>query len=100
MTVRTGVGSMTVRLTVHSFSCESETSRGTSAAAAAPDSVSGKEIRKVTSTSDRWLPRLSETLTPLQSTTKDSGSLRRVVTSSTSTLVQPAIAASNNSTGV
>ena len=53
MTVRTGVGSMTVRLTVHNFSCDRLTTRGTKAAAAAPASVSGNEIRKVSSTSER-----------------------------------------------
>src|SRR6516162_5075461 len=98
--VAMGMPSSTVRVTVHSRSCDFFTASGRIALAASPASPSGNETRNVTSRSVRWLPPSSRTFSASTRTSNTSGSARREVRRSTSIDVQPPIAASSNSTGV
>lgn len=95
-----GVPSSTVRLTVHSRSCDFCTASGSSARALSPCSPSGNLIRKVTTISVRWLPASSRTLFASTAISNESGSARRDVKRSTSAAVQPPIPARSRSTGV
>src|SRR5256885_1004949 len=88
-----GVPSSTVRLTVHSRSCDFCTASGSSARALSPCSPSGNLIRKVTTMSVRWLPASSRTLFASTAISNMSGSARRDVRTSTSAAVQPPIPA-------
>src|SRR5580693_131098 len=73
---------------------------GRTARALSPSSPSGNLTRNVTLMSVSRLPLSSLIFSAPAVTSKDSGSARRDVTMSTSTAVQPAIAASSSSTGV
>src|SRR4029077_17458308 len=95
-----GVPSSTVRVTVHSRSCDFRTASGSSALALSPSSPSGNRVRKVTSMSVRRLPASSRTLSASTRISNFSGSARRDVRMSISTAVQPPIAVSRRSTGV
>jgi len=97
---KAGVPSSTVRLTEHSRSCDLRTASGRMARALSPASPSGNLTRNVTTRSVRWLPSPSRTFSPSTVTSNESGSARREVRMSTSTAVQPPIAASSRSTGV
>src|SRR5579875_58344 len=98
--VATGVPGSTVRLTVHSRSCDRRTAPGSSARAASPCSPSGNLTWKVTTIPARWLPASSRTFSAPTRTSNAPGSARREVRMSTSGAVQPPIPASSRSTGV
>src|SRR5690606_33628415 len=95
----TGVGSRTVRDTVHSRSRERSTAPGRRSRAASPPSPCGKVTDTVTVTGPRWLPCSSRTFRAAAETSKASGSASREVSMSTSMPEHPATAASRSSTG-
>src|SRR4051812_17279495 len=95
-----GVPTSTVRLTVQSRSWDCCTARGSTSAAARPESSSGNATSNVRVRSVSRLPWPSRILVPVMLASNRVGSARLPVIRSTSIALHPAIAASSSSTGV